>query len=350
MREPTQALMFAIDVLFVFDLVARVALLGPSYRRSPWVVVDVFAAAPIIASLAVATNYLYSLRFLRGFRVLRALRALRLLRALPGVRQAAARLQAAEASQPLPEVLAWHRALLIAVVSYSLLFMAPLLWLRTEVVHGRVLAWDGRPLTEAPLLTLTIDDGHGEEVVHVPAAQAVHGVASFELALVAGALLGMGLVLFVVRYQLPAIATRQIRALLNVALPHQVAEHFLRNPEAYQDTERAEVTVIFRGIEGWRALGAPAVQGKDEEVEVHEAFDASEPRLGFLDSFAESLAAWRAGDLDGAAAGFARADAQRAEDTGADVGDGPSRAYLRAIEDARRLSRPFQAVLRTRKA
>ncbi len=500
LRSESHALMLTIDVLFVIDLVGRVTLLGRSYRRSPWIVIDFFAAAPIIASIGAVPGFMYSLRFLRGFRILRALRALRLLRALPGVGKAAERLQASEETKPLPEVQAWHRALVGAVVVYAVVFVALLALLRGEVVPGRVLAWNGAPLKDGPVLSLTIDDGHGQEIVNVPAHMALHGASGHELALAVGALLGMGLVLFVVRYQIPAVATRQFRALLNVALPHQVAEHFLRHPEAYNDTERTAVTVVFCDIHGftntvealgedldtvkhhlerameavveehsrhdlivdkfigdaimsfrggrlvagtaedhalrvvqatlagaaalrklndpyftrmkvggasspralvgafgtsnrfsytvlgdrvnlaarlegscgalgvqnmfcdrtrtlcgdggsirWRALGLLAVQGKEESVDVHEAFDPADPHLGFLDTFAEGLAAWRVGNLDGAEAAFTMADAQRAEVTGADVGDGPSRSFLRAIAEARVSKKPFDPVLRTRK-
>ncbi len=302
-RTTVSALLLVIDCVFVADLIARVALLGPRYRRSAWLLVDVFAAAPIVASVAAVPGFVYALRFLRGFRVLRALRALRLLRGLPGVGRAVARIEAEEALQPTPEMQAWNRALVVAVLVYTAVFLGLLVWIRSEVVHGRVVAWADRPLAQAPQLQLTIDDGHGYEHVTVSAASALQGAASQELWLVVGALLGMGLVLFVVRYQIPALASRQVRALLNVALPHQVASHFLRHPDAYDRTERGEATVIFCDIQGFtttvEALGDDLDTVKkhleramDVVVEQHRRYDL------IVDKFiGDAIMSFRGGSL-----------------------------------------------------
>ena len=302
-RNGIAAMLLVIDCIFVVDLIARIALLDPRYRRSAWLLVDVFAAAPIVASVAAVPGFVYALRFLRGFRVLRALRALRLLRGLPGVGRAVARIEAEEALQPTPEMQAWNRALVVAVLAYTAVFLGLLVWIRGEVVHGRVVAWADQPLAQAPQLHLTIDDGHGFEHVTVSAAAALQGAASQELWLVVGALLGMGLVLFVVRYQIPALASRQVRALLNVALPHQVANYFLRHPEAYDRTERGEATVIFCDIQGFtttvEALGDDLDTVKkhleramDVVVEQHRRYDL------IVDKFiGDAIMSFRGGSL-----------------------------------------------------
>ena len=93
----------------------------------------------------------------------------------------------------------------------------------------------------------------------------------------------------------------------------------------------------------WRPLGVVAVQGKDECVEVYEAFEVDAEPMDWLEPFAAGLSAWRIGALDDAERAFTAADGARVG------GDRTSHVYLRAVAGARNSSRPFEPVLRTTK-
>ena len=85
---PVLIIALLIDLVFVVDLLAKVWSMRGEYVRSPWFVVDLISATPILASLQLLPTSLQGLRFVRGFRVfrlmatLRVLRSLRILRAL----------------------------------------------------------------------------------------------------------------------------------------------------------------------------------------------------------------------------------------------------------------------------
>lgn len=197
-----------IDLLFLADLVAKAAILRGRYLTSPWFLVDLVCTAPVLAGLDVLPESLYGLRFVRAFRVLRVLRTLRGLRSLR-------MLQFAAQSAETVEQRTFDLVLAVSVVTYTACFLALVAWSR----------------------------------VHPASA----GGDTAELYLVVGSLLGMVLTMVVARFQIPALWSRQMRALLNVALPRQVAEHLLRNPQAYDQTVRAPATVMFCDIKGFTA-------------------------------------------------------------------------------------------------
>lgn len=189
-----------IDLVFVGDLVVKTAVGGRAYLRSPWFVVDLVCALPALATVWTALSSLQGLRFVRMFRLLRALRMLRVLRAMRMIRMV-------KLAGETPEQRTYQRVLVAAVLGYAALFVA------------------------------LVSSGDGD--------------AQRELWLVVGSLLGMGLMLLVTRFQVPAMFSQQVRQLLNVALPGRVAEHFMSNPEAYDHSVRMPATVIFCDIKGF---------------------------------------------------------------------------------------------------
>ena len=68
---------------------------------------------------------------------------------------------------------------------------------------------------------------------------------------VLGALMGLSLRMVVARYQVPAVFSKQLGALLNVALPAPVATWLSANPERCDHTERAPASVIFCDIKAF---------------------------------------------------------------------------------------------------
>lgn len=265
--EPAwHAVGFGIDVLFLVDLCVKAAILRGRYLAGPWFLVDVICTVPVFAGLELLPSTLYGLRFVRAFRVLRVLRTLRGLRSLRMLQFAA---QTAETV----EQRTFDVALSVSVVVYTAVFLALVTWSRA---HAQLAGPD-----------------------------------TAELFLVVGSLLGMVLTLVVARYQIPALWSRQMRALLNVALPRQVAEHLLRNPVAYDQTVRAPATVMFCDIKGFtrtvETLSLDQVKhhlerALDAVVEAHVAEDL------IIDKYiGDSVMSFRGGNLvEGDAADHAR--------------------------------------------
>jgi adenylate cyclase len=80
--------------------------------------------------------------------------------------------------------------------------------------------------------------------------------------------MGMGLILIVVRFQMPELAARQMRMLLDIALPRQVAQHFIKHPERYDDTVRMPATIIFTDIRGFTHM-VEHLGGNLAELKLH---------------------------------------------------------------------------------
>ncbi|MGA2479646.1 MAG: adenylate/guanylate cyclase domain-containing protein [Spirochaetia bacterium] len=72
-----------------------------------------------------------------------------------------------------------------------------------------------------------------------------------EFFLVVGALLSTALFLFLIHAEVHETSLNQLKSLLNIALPKQVAEHFLHNPEAYHERHRASATTLFIDFVGF---------------------------------------------------------------------------------------------------
>ena len=211
-----EGLSIALDVVFVTDLVLKIAVLGRPYLRTGWFFIDLVSSLPIVATFG-APTVLRSLRFVRSlrvFRVLRTLRTLRTLRALRGLR--------VMTSEGIESV-AFHRALVLSVIAYIVLLFG-LIELGTLFDFGKNAA---------------------------------------EIYVVMGSILGMALVAVVVRFQLPDISQDQMRALLNVALPEQVAGRFMKEPEHYGRSIRMPATVVFCDISGFTA----AVESLGDDLE-----------------------------------------------------------------------------------
>ena len=106
-----------IDVLFLADLLVKLAVLRGPYLRGPWVWVDVVCALPAVGALGVAAAGMESLRFVRLFRLLRVLRALRVLRSLRILR-------VLKHAGETREQVVYQRVLKLAVLVYAGLFIA----------------------------------------------------------------------------------------------------------------------------------------------------------------------------------------------------------------------------------
>lgn len=288
----------AVDVIFVLDVLVKLWALRRVYARSPWFAIDLISALPIIASLAAVPDLVHGLRFMRGFRMFRMLRTLRWLRKLPGLQA----LRSIDAEQTA-ETKAYHRALLASVLLYTAIFVATLAWVKTHAPPGAVIEVEGTSVAGHDDYNLLVHDGHEERLVRMDPRDVFKDGHEIEFFLVTGSLLGMLLIMFVVRFQLPDISSRQIRALLNVALPIQVADHFMENPNAYDSTVRMPASIIFCDIRGFtrtvERLGGNLDELKrqlesamDVVVDVHVHHDL------IVDKFiGDAIMSFRGGDL-----------------------------------------------------
>ncbi len=291
-------LSLAIDLLFAADLAVKLAVLRGPYVRTPWFAIDLLCTIPILSTVTVAPGALQGLRVVRMLRVLRVLRALRMLRVLRGLHV----LRGLSETDDSPEQRRWQRALGVAVVVYAVCFVALVSFARSAAPRGEVVAIDGHPVGEMVQLDLRRKDGTVARRV-VPAERVVASADRAELLLVLGALLGLGLMLVVARFQIPALASRQLRALLNVALPEQVAAFLLEHPEAYDHTVRMPATVIFCDIQGFTSTV--------EHLDLHDLKDHLERALEavveahreqdlIIDKFiGDAVMSFRGGDITG---------------------------------------------------
>lgn len=264
----------AIDLLFAADLLVKVWALGKPYLRSPWFFIDLISTLPLVSAFghipeeALAASVPQALRVVRLMRLLRMVRVIRTLRVLRVLRDAPF-----DGAEGKP----FQRALYGSVLAFS----AVLLWLMSAAQRS---AASPEALREAEFL------------------------------IALAALAGMGAMLVVARYLIPDISTRQVRGLLNVALPHQVAEHFLHHPERYDEAVHAAATILFTDIKGFthtvEGLGGQIELAKrhlervlDTIVEVHQRHDL------IVDKFiGDAVMSFRGGPL---VAGDAAAHATR---------------------------------------
>lgn len=292
---PYSALALFIDVLFVVDLLAKAAVQRGTYLRSPWFLIDALCTLPILSTLALAPGMLQGMRLMRILRVLRALRMLRVLRTLRILR-----LLSDETSTP--EQSRWHRALGSAVLAYAVCFVVLVAWARSHAPRGELVAFEGVAVEDTVRVTLRKKDGTEIER-ELPREQVFGSPDRAELHLVLGSLLGLAMMLVVARFQIPAIFSRQLRALLNVALPEQVAAWMLENPESYDKTVRMPATVIFCDIKGFTTtvenlelddLKRHLELALDAVVEAHRAHDL------IIDKFiGDAVMSFRGGDIAG---------------------------------------------------
>lgn len=255
----------AIDAIFVADVVIKIATQGRRYLTSAWVLVDLLSCLPAVALLAHVPLF-EALRFTRLFRFLRVLRSVRLLRALHLV---PALQRFAEEAEQHKEGRAFRIALNAGVAVYAAAFLGVLEW------------------------------------VHVTQGARGGGAAAndIEFFLVVGALFATALFVYVMHHQLQDASMGQIRALLNIALPEQVAAYFLTNPGAYHDKHRGHATILFMDFVGFtktaERLGAD-VQTLSDHLE--RAMDCVVERLIahdlIIDKFiGDGIMAFRGGPL-----------------------------------------------------
>lgn len=255
------ALLAVVDLLFVGDLLLKLAVLGRPYRRSPWFVVDLLSSLPALDFLP---GFGPALRLVRALRTLRLIRLMRLVRMVRVLRVLQSGPDAARAQ---PESLSDRTRRL--VTSFVLVYA------------GMVMLVDG--------------------LVFRAAAPEIARAA--EAGLLMGSLLGVLVTVAVIPLIMPSMSDQQLRELFRVTLPKQLAERILTDPGAYHRNERAQATVIFCDISGF-TTSVEQLGGDIDAVKQHleAVMDAVTEVLGrhdlIVDKFiGDAVMAFRGGHL-----------------------------------------------------
>jgi len=258
---PARFVSMVLDGLFIVDVLLKVVTLRGRYLASAWIVTDILSCLPGVVLLA-NLPWLQAVQFTRLFRVLRVLRGLRVLRSLQFM-PALAQLAAEEKT----ETRNFRLSINLGVAVYAAAFVGILSWLHSDT---------------------TLD------------ARAA-GDAEFFLLL--GALLATALFLFLIHFEVRETSWNQLKSLLNIALPQQVASHFINHPDSYHDRHRAPATTLFMDFIGFSAT-AEKLRADVQELAKHleRAMDAVVERLLahdlIVDKFiGDAVMAFRGGPL-----------------------------------------------------
>jgi adenylate cyclase len=208
---PAKVVSLAIDLVFIVDVLLKILFVRGRYLRSAWLVTDILSCMPGVLLLA-NLPWLQAIQFTRLFRVLRVLRGLRVLRSLQFMPSFAHL-----ASERDEEGKRFCLGMNVGVALYAAAFMGVLEWLHSEFA------------VQPSLL------------------------GNAEFFLVFGALLATALFVFLIHNQVRETSWNQLKTLLNIALPRQVAEHFLHHPEAYDERHRSQATTLFVDFVGFSA-------------------------------------------------------------------------------------------------
>ncbi len=232
-----------VDLIFAADLALKLKAFGRPYLKGPWFVIDLLSSLPVLTFLSRIPATLQSLRFLRMFRVFRLLRILRAVRVTRLV-------QTESGGEGDDEQMAFHRVVGVAVLVYAALFLAIVFWVRSEAPPGRVTALAGETLPEKFDVEVVTARDEVWRLDLSPAQLFAHADQGEQL-LVVGSVMTMLLMIVFARYRISSMWSRQVRALLNLALPAQVADYFMANTGAYEHNVRMPATVIFCDIKGF---------------------------------------------------------------------------------------------------
>jgi class 3 adenylate cyclase len=255
-----------IDLLFVTDFVLKLWALGTTYLETPWALIDFLSSLPILDALANSVLHLRAIRFMRGLRILRILRGLRVLRALRAI---PAFEQFMKETPPSESDRKFHNALNIGVFVLTLLILVTIVWYRAvleeefrrridsgirhdlSVGHLEALGGSLQPPETSDFETRVATVEGRRQPVYFDKQVLEDQSNRFEFFLIVGMMFGMFFFLYIMAYHQLAVSQTHLRALLNLALPRQVAERFLTNPSAYTQKSRMPASVIFMDFVGF---------------------------------------------------------------------------------------------------
>lgn len=212
-----------VDLIFVLDFFVKIAVLRSTYLRGPWWMVDFIATLPILAFLGTYLQLFEGLRIARTVRYFYILRVIRIVR----LTQLFKFMQFDSGEKESKQF------------KYTI-------WICT--------------LSLSSFLVLTIN------YIHSAYPAEVSSIMEFYLIL--GLLVSVVVCLLIVRVQIPEVTRSEIKKLLNIALPRQVAESFLKNPKLMHDTIEMPATILFSDLTDFTSA-VEDFQGNHQEIRKH---------------------------------------------------------------------------------
>jgi class 3 adenylate cyclase len=260
-------LMMFIDFVFLFDLVLKLRTLGKDYIHTPWFLIDLLSCLPVLDVLANGVLSFRAIRFIRGFRILRILRGLRVLRAfrhIPAFEQLTREAAHHENQRK------FHRYMNIAMITLTIVVLIIIVAARRSM-EGRYLKLIDatlqagpnagylkllggsfeRPKPTSSYVTREITIDGVRRTVYFNFDRVERRSDEIEFFLILGMIITMLFFMYIMAYHQLDVSQGQLRALLNLALPKQVAEQFVIDPHAYEQKCRMPASILFMDLVGF---------------------------------------------------------------------------------------------------
>jgi class 3 adenylate cyclase len=265
-RSAYVVLTLLIDFVFLFDLTLKLLAFGGQYVRSPWFLIDFLSCLPVLDVLANSVFSFRAIRFIRGFRILRILRGLRVLRALrsiPAFEQVINDAPTTESGRK------FHRAMNLGMVALTFVILGLIVLVRKEkeaqflkqvaaltredssAAYLGSLGGSFEPPSGSNYLTRTVRVDGKPRTVYFDLQVVDDRANEFEFFLILGMMLAMLFFLYIMAYHQLDVTQSHLRALLNLALPRQVAERFILDPDAYEQKSRTPASIMFMDFVGF---------------------------------------------------------------------------------------------------
>lgn len=263
---PARALVRLIDVAFLLDLCLKLAIFGRVYVGQPWFLIDLMSSLPALSLISDELTPFGIVGLSPGLRTLRVFRAARIvnvLRGLPGIE--ALLTEPTVVSRPIRS---FHRNLTICLGLLTVVLLGIVGAIRygaekrfADEMHATLGTLDStdqlaamggslRPVGEDPLRLEAVMDGE-PRAVWFPRRVVERRADEVEFYFGVGMLMMLITFGYLMGAHQHALAQSQVRALLNLALPGQVADHFLVDPSAYQRRVSMPATVVFLDFVGF---------------------------------------------------------------------------------------------------
>jgi class 3 adenylate cyclase len=255
-----------IDVVFALDLVLKLVARGRAYTRTPWFLIDLLSSLPLLDTITFGlfrTRVVRVFRLIRALRILRGLRVLRVLHALPLYEHFYIQVYEKDSQSRK------HRLMNIGLVAITVLLLVTVAACRrmlereylaelNDAIAGDVSLETIKSLggslvrPDAPsVLTRSAVVNHRRETVYFDLRPMDAKLGRFEFFLTLGMMFALVVFLYVMGYSQLDVTHAQLRVLLNLALPRQVAEQFLIDPSAYTRKSRTPATILFMDLVGF---------------------------------------------------------------------------------------------------
>ncbi|WP_422930375.1 ion transporter [Singulisphaera sp. PoT] len=255
-----------IDSVFVFDLGLKLYVYGTSYIQTPWFLIDLISCLPFLDAVANGVRPLRVIRFVRAFRILRILRGLRILRALRTIPAFDAFMDEGASRRGNNRL---HHYMSMGLVGMTITVLVFIVVTRRQMETSHIDKIDREikdGLTPSLLRTLggTLVEPDGDNYIERTAKldgrpmtvyfdlQPIDDLSDLiEFFVIIGMMLSMLFLMYIIAYHQLDVTQAQLRGLLNLALPKQVADQFVVDPGAYTKKSRMPATIVFMDFAGF---------------------------------------------------------------------------------------------------